>query len=235
MFWIVVHQLFNVNKNWNHKLKVTLRHSIFDYVVINEQFFITVPKLRYKITLRHSIFDQVLINKQFFITVQKIFKKNYSRLFLSTTLSSIRIVIGTNVTVLRWYTFFFLQSEARVAWISSDCFESFSPLSRDVAEGVIMTQSNRIKFRLSKYFSVHQFASPVFFFHNLPALTKFGRCYQLFHLWLSQSSVIDVILKTLYKKSGGTAKPVGFRMSAELKKMATEFTTMYRQNSQTTN
>ena len=140
-----------------------MRHSIFDYVVINEQFFITVPKLRYKITLRHSIFDQVLINKQFFITAQKIFKKNYSRLFLSTTLSSIRIVIGTNVTVLRWYTFFFCKSEARVAWISSDCFESFSPLSRDVTEGVIMTQSNRIKFRLSKYFSVHQFASPVYF------------------------------------------------------------------------
>ena len=102
-----LHQLFNVNKNWNHKLKVTLRHSIFDYVVINEQFFITVPKLRYKITLRHSIFDQVLISKQFFITVQKRFKKNYSMLFLSATLSSIRIVIGTNVTVLRWYTFFF--------------------------------------------------------------------------------------------------------------------------------
>ena len=58
---------------------------------------------------------------------------------------------------------FFLQNEARVAWISSDCFESFSPLIKDVTEGVITTQSNRMKFRLSKYFSVHQFASPVYF------------------------------------------------------------------------
>ena len=61
-----------------------------------------------------------------------------------------------------------------------------------------------MKFRLSKYFSVNPFASPDVF-----------------------------IFKTSYKKSGGTAKPVGFRMSAEVKKMATEFTTMYRQNSQT--
>ena len=64
-------------------------------------------KSQIKVTLGHSIFDQVLINEQFFITVQKHFKKNWeksqktSRLFLSTTLSSIRIVIGTNVIVLR--------------------------------------------------------------------------------------------------------------------------------------
>ena len=35
---------------------------------------------------------------------------------------------------------------ARLAWISSDCFESFSPLA--TTEGVITTRSNRMKFRL---------------------------------------------------------------------------------------
>ena len=81
-------------------------------------------------------------------------------------LSSIRIVIGTNIIVLRWYIYIYiyiLQSEARVAWISSDCFESFSPHSIDVTEGVITTRSNRMKFRLSKYFSVNQSAAPVYF------------------------------------------------------------------------
>ena len=90
-----------------------------------------------------------------------------SRLFLSTKLSSIRIVIGTkNVIVLRWYTIFFLQSEARVAWISSDCFESFSPLSIDVTEGVTI-----------KIFVRQSVCLTCLFFTNLPALTKFERCY----------------------------------------------------------
>ena len=35
-----------------------------------------------------------------------------------------------------------------IAWISSDCFESFSPLSNVVTEEVITTRSNRMKFRL---------------------------------------------------------------------------------------
>ena len=35
-----------------------------------------------------------------------------------------------------------------IAWISSDCFESFSPLSNVVTEEVITTWSNRMKFRL---------------------------------------------------------------------------------------
>ena len=35
---------------------------------------------------------------------------------------------------------------SRLAWNSSDCFESFSPLN--VTEGVITTWSNRMKFRL---------------------------------------------------------------------------------------
>ena len=35
-----------------------------------------------------------------------------------------------------------------IAWNSSDCFESFSPLSNVVTEGVITTRSNRMKFRL---------------------------------------------------------------------------------------
>ena len=39
-----------------------------------------------------------------------------------------------------------------VAWISSDCSESFSPLSNDVTEGVITTWSNRMKFRLQETF-----------------------------------------------------------------------------------
>ena len=33
-------------------------------------------------------------------------------------------------------------------WISSDCFESFSPLSNIVTGGVITTSRNRMKFRL---------------------------------------------------------------------------------------
>ena len=36
---------------------------------------------------------------------------------------------------------------SRLAWNSSDCFESFSPLN--VTEGVITTWSNRMKFRLA--------------------------------------------------------------------------------------
>ena len=37
-----------------------------------------------------------------------------------------------------------------IAWNSSECFESFSPLNNDVTEGVITTQSKRMKFRLTK-------------------------------------------------------------------------------------
>ena len=35
-----------------------------------------------------------------------------------------------------------------LAWNSSDCFESFSPLNNDVTEGVITTRGNRMKFSL---------------------------------------------------------------------------------------
>ena len=115
-----------------------------------------------------------MINEQFFITVQKFLKKTRkksqknSRLFLSTTLLVVYPYSNRDehhcVTVIYIYIFFFfLQSEARVAWISSDCFESFSPHSIDVTEGVITTRSNRMKFRLSKYFSVNQSAAPVYF------------------------------------------------------------------------
>ena len=55
----------------------------------------------------------------------------------------------------KWNVFFFcLQPQLKyglqdyIAWNSSDCFESFSPLNNDVTEGVIMTRSNRMKFRL---------------------------------------------------------------------------------------
>ena len=44
-----------------------------------------------------------------------------------------------------------------VAWNSSDCFESFSPLNSlndDVTEKVITTRSNRMKFRLQLWFSI---------------------------------------------------------------------------------
>ena len=37
-----------------------------------------------------------------------------------------------------------------IAWNSSDCFESFSPLNNIVTEGVITTWSNRMIFRLFK-------------------------------------------------------------------------------------
>ena len=37
-----------------------------------------------------------------------------------------------------------------IAWNSSDCFESFSPLNNVVPEGVITTWSNRMIFRLFK-------------------------------------------------------------------------------------
>ena len=37
-----------------------------------------------------------------------------------------------------------------LAWNSSDCFESFSPLNNVVTEGVITTRSNRMKFRLTE-------------------------------------------------------------------------------------
>ena len=40
------------------------------------------------------------------------------------------------------------ESTRRLSWISSDCFESFSPLSNVVTEGVITTRSNRMKFRM---------------------------------------------------------------------------------------
>ena len=35
-----------------------------------------------------------------------------------------------------------------LAWNSSDCFESFSPLNNDVTEGVVTTRGNRMKFSL---------------------------------------------------------------------------------------
>ena len=50
-----------------------------------------------------------------------------------------RVVIQTTTTT-------------NVAWISSDCSESYSPLSNDVTEGVITTWSNRIQFRLQETF-----------------------------------------------------------------------------------
>ena len=43
---------------------------------------------------------------------------------------------------------FWRESTRRLSWISSDCFESFSPLSNVVIEGVITTRSNRMKFML---------------------------------------------------------------------------------------
>ena len=39
-----------------------------------------------------------------------------------------------------------------LVWISSDCSESFSPLSNDVTGWVITTWSNRMKFRLQETF-----------------------------------------------------------------------------------
>ena len=42
----------------------------------------------------------------------------------------------------------------KVAWISSDWFESFSPLCNDVTEWVITTRSNRMKFRLRKKLNI---------------------------------------------------------------------------------
>ena len=39
----------------------------------------------------------------------------------------------------------------------TDCFKSFSPLSNDFTEGVIMTRSNRMKFRLLEQHSRHIF------------------------------------------------------------------------------
>ena len=102
----------------------------------------------------------------FWLSLEKIFKK------LGKKPKKFKVIFINNVVV---YPFsnrdechcvtviiFFLQSEARVAWISSHCFESFSPLSIDVTEGVITTRSNRMKFRLSIFFSVNQFASRYF-------------------------------------------------------------------------
>ena len=90
-----------------------------------------------------------------------------------------------------------------------------------------------MKFRLSIFFLVNQFASR--YFSQPVSADQIWKILSIIPSLTVKSSVTDVIFKTSYKKSGGTAKTVGFGMSAELKKMATEFTTMYRQKSQTTN
>ena len=45
-------------------------------------------------------------------------------------------------------SWFWDEDDYELAWNSSDCFESFSPLNNVVTEGVITTRSNRMKFRL---------------------------------------------------------------------------------------
>ena len=60
---------------------------------------------------------------------------------LRFSLPSIIITITSNEP---WNT----NTQNELAWNSSDCFESFSPLNNVVTEGVITPRSNRMKFRL---------------------------------------------------------------------------------------
>ena len=55
------------------------------------------------------------------------------------------------------------EAKVVLAWISSDCFESFSILSNVVTEGVITTRINRMKFRLRLFTIYKQVAENILF------------------------------------------------------------------------
>ena len=67
-------------------------------------------------------------------------------IFISPSISWWRIISRTYL----WWT------KSKLAWNSSVCFESFSPLNNDVTEGVITTRSNRMKFRLKVSLFLHK-------------------------------------------------------------------------------
>ena len=67
-------------------------------------------------------------------------------IFISSSISWWRIISRTYL----WWT------KSKLAWNSSVCFESFSPLNNDVTEGGITTRSNRMKFRLKVSLLLHK-------------------------------------------------------------------------------
>ena len=67
-------------------------------------------------------------------------------IFIPSSISWWRIISRTYL----WWT------KSKLAWNSSDCFESLSPLNNDVTEGGITTQSNQMKFRLKVSLLLHK-------------------------------------------------------------------------------